>query len=306
METVTLKAPPGSGRLDRYLARHLSGKSRSEVQRLIEEGKVLVDQRQRKASFQLEGGETIEVRLPERRPDSPLAPQAISLPILYEDQWLLVVDKPAGLVVHPGAGNPDNTLVNALLAIHPEIASVGSPLRPGIVHRLDKDTSGVMVTAKDQECYLALQKEFAARRVVKKYLLIVRGSVEKERGVIDIPLGRSSQDRKKISTKSRKTREAVTPYRVLLRKGGFSLVEATPKTGRTHQLRVHFAALGHPILGDPLYSGTAKRLFPRLALHARKLGFTHPMTGQALCFFSTPPAEFFAFFRKMANPSVRP
>jgi 23S rRNA pseudouridine1911/1915/1917 synthase len=218
--------------------------------------------------------------------------------ILYSDEHLVVVDKPAGLVVYPSAGHEQGTLMNAVLYHCGKTASIGGPLRPGVVHRLDKDTSGVMVVALSDEAYYGLIEQFRERRINRKYRVLVYGEIKADSGTIDLEIGRSSSDRKKMSTRTRRGKEALTRWRVLKRYGAATLIEARLGTGRTHQIRVHFSALGHPVLGDRVYGKKSsldvrrrKIVFHRQMLHAETLGFTHPVRGEQLEFSSPPPSD---------------
>jgi len=285
-------------RVDIFLSKNIDDISRSEIKREIVEGNLKVNgEIIRKASFKVKEGDAIEFRIREKSKFE-LKPQKIPLKIVYEDKDLLIIDKESGIVVHPGAGNYENTLVNALLSLRPEIAKVGGEKRPGIVHRLDKDTSGLILIAKKNSVYLDLQKQFSERIIEKSYILISKGHFEKKYGEINIPIGRSIKNRKKISSKTNKARQALTFYKVRFQKKGFSLIEAFPKTGRTHQIRVHFSESGKPIIGDPIY-GSAKKYFPRLALHSRKIVFFHPTKKHFFCVKTAIPKEFLDFFKKL-------
>jgi 23S rRNA pseudouridine1911/1915/1917 synthase len=276
-------------RLDRFVTRQLPEHSRAYLQQRIEQGQISVDGRAAKPGYRLRAGDRITVSLPPPKPWGVL-PEPIPLDILYEDVYLLVVNKAAGMVVHPSPGNASGTLVNALLAHCTHLSGIGGVERPGIVHRLDKDTSGAIVVAKDDVTHRALARQFAERQVKKLYLAVVSGDIRDTEGVIDAAVGRHPVYRQKMSTHTRVGRQAVTEFRVLERFGLYTLVELRPRTGRTHQIRVHMAALGHPLLGDPTYGRYRKELdrsplahqlawFRRQALHAWVLGFTHPATG---------------------------
>lgn len=288
-------------RLDRWLATRLPELSRTRLQTLVEAGWVTVAGHPRKAAYRLRAGERVSVTLAPPRPQS-LTPERIPLSILYEDEYLLVVDKPAGMVVHPGAGHPSGTLAAAVLAHAPSVAGVGGPGRPGIVHRLDKGTSGLLVVAKRAHAYEALVRQFAARSVSRRYLALVHGELKGVRGVIEAPIGRHPRDRIRMAVRPLgQGKAARTHYAVLERFSGFTYLEATLATGRTHQIRVHLASLGHPVVGDETYR---RRSTPRiqdptrkalvdglagLALHAETLGFVHPVTGERLEFTSPLP-----------------
>jgi 23S rRNA pseudouridine1911/1915/1917 synthase len=287
-------------RLDRYLTRQLPAHSRAYLQHLIAQQQILVDGRASKPGYRLRAGERITVSLPPPKPSGVL-PEPIPLVVLYEDAHLLVINKAAGMVVHPSPTKTSGTLVNALLAWCPHLSGIGGIERPGIVHRLDKDTSGAIVVAKDDATHHGLAHQFAARQVKKLYVAIVRGDMRNAEGVVEAAVGRHPVDRQKMATHTRLGRHAVTEYRVRERFGCCTLVELQPHTGRTHQIRVHMAAMGHPLLGDPVYSRSHRDFqrsplapqlswFRRQALHAWVLGFVHPITGEWLeCRAPLPP-----------------
>lgn len=275
-------------RLDLFLAKEEPSLSRSQVRRLTEEGYVLLNGSPPKAGRRLRPGDHISLVVPPPRPVD-LAPEAIPLNILFQDSDILVVDKPAGLAVHPGPGHPSHTLVNALLALCPDIQGVGGELRPGIVHRLDKDTSGLMAVAKNDHAHRGIARQMKDRMVRKGYLALVRGRVEPAEGHIEAPIGRDPRNRKRMAVVVG-GRQAFTGYRVLRYLVGHSFVEVFPRTGRTHQIRVHLASKGHPLMGDSLYGGKSPAL-SRQFLHAHLLGFQHPRTDQYLEFTSPLPDE---------------
>lgn len=311
---VTAGPEAAGGRLDRLLAAALPQLSRSRLQALIAEGCVSSDGKPvATASLKVKAGQKFAIIVPETRPVA-LEGQAIPLDIRYEDADLIVLEKPAGLVVHPAAGNPDRTLVNALLAhcgpgLKGGLTGIGGEARPGIVHRLDKDTSGLMVAAKTEAAHRGLVEQFSARTIERAYWALVWGRPEPAAGTISGNIGRSPRNRKKMAVLKKGGRPAETAYKVLrsFQNGRISLVECRLRTGRTHQIRVHLAEAGHPLLGDPLYgrSGTAARrarLLPeraqaaladlgRQALHAKTLGFQHPVGGDALQFESELPSD---------------
>ena len=281
-------------RLDRALSA-LAGISRSQARRWIDEGRVRVDGLPGRASQPVAAGARLEAEAPEPEA-SPLAAEAIPLAILYEDADLIVLDKPAGLVVHPAPGHPGGTLVNALLHHCVDLSGVGGVLRPGIVHRLDRGTSGVLVAAKSDAAHRSLALQFQAHSVQREYHAFVRGLPASETGRVDRPLGRHPTDRKRISVVARgRMRDARTAWRVLRRfaASGASLLAVSPETGRTHQIRVHLASAGHPILGDPVYGRSARAPHPleRPALHAALLGFEHPRTGERMRFEAPLPPD---------------
>jgi 23S rRNA pseudouridine1911/1915/1917 synthase len=295
-------------RLDRFLAGCLAGMSRSRVKILIEDGLVTCDAAVvRTASAAVRAGAIYQVDIPAPVPATPQG-QSIPFPILYEDADLIVLDKPAGLVVHPAPGNLDGTLVNALIAhCGDSLAGIGGEKRPGIVHRLDKDTSGVMVAAKTEFAHHALSEAFAARDIDRHYLALCWGSPQAPSGSIEGPIGRDPRERKRMAVVARGGRYALTHYTVVQRFGlGATLLECRLATGRTHQIRVHLTHAGHPVVGDPVYlrrrPGAASHIaepirttlldFPRQALHAASLGFLHPRSGAALRFDTPPPIDF--------------
>jgi len=284
--------PEDSGlRLDQYIIKNLETVlSRSRVQSLIKTHQVLINQRPTKAHYKVKQNDAVVINIPPVSPPT-VTPEKIPLEIVFEDDDLLVVNKPTGMVTHPAVGNYEHTLVNALLGYGCQLSAINGSLRPGIVHRLDKDTSGLLVVAKNDFAHQKLTKQFSKHSVIRKYIALVKGRVAYDQGVIDYPLGRDTQNRQKFAVSFLKnSKEAVTRYSVLARYNATTLLELTPETGRTHQLRVHLRFLGHPILGDPKYGSAAS--FNRLALHATTLGFVHPRTGKLVDFQSEPPECF--------------
>ncbi len=278
---------PGA-RLDKYVTDKLSELSRTQVQKLIEAGYVTVNGRIARAGLKLDAGDNISVIIPPP-PPSPLSPESIPLTILYEDNDVLVIDKPAGLTTHPSPGHPGGTLVNAILAHYPQLADMGGSLRPGIVHRLDRDTSGLIVVAKNSAAQMNLVSQFKARIVRKTYLVLVKGRLTPERGAIEAPIGRSPSDRKRMAVTSG-GREARTTYKVVKYLGDYTLLEVKPETGRTHQIRVHLAAIGYPVVGDAVY-GVKSDFLSRQFLHAYRLGFKLPSTGEYVEFTADLPPD---------------
>jgi 23S rRNA pseudouridine1911/1915/1917 synthase len=307
-EQITIAEAEAGERLDRILAAHLAAISRSRLKKLIETGQVSLDGATiNDPSMRVKGGQSFVVALPAPVADRP-EPQAMDLNILYEDDQLLVLDKPAGLVVHPAPGNPDRTLVNALLAhCGDSLAGIGGVKRPGIVHRIDKDTSGLMVVAKTDLAHQKLSDDFAAHRLTRSYLAIVRGVPSPRDGIVATRIGRSRVNRKKMAVVASGGKEAVTHYRVLRALGlRAALVECRLATGRTHQIRVHLTSLGHPLIGDQTYGRgrgeglrEAARTFPRQALHANLIGFNHPLSGAYLEFSSPLPADMAALIAEL-------
>lgn len=299
---VTVREEDAGERLDRVLALHLPGLSRSRLKQLVQEGRVAAGGATiRDPSLRVKPCQAFTVEIPPPVADSPV-PQALALDIRFEDAHLLVLDKPAGLVVHPAPGNPDRTLVNALLAHCGEsLAGIGGVRRPGIVHRLDKDTSGLMVVAKTELAQARLSEAFAARTVTRAYQAVVWGVPTPPVGEIQGNIGRSPRNRKKMAVRRNGGKPATTRYRLLRRFGdSAALVECRLATGRTHQIRVHMSESGYPLIGDPVYGGRRLgrravpervRVFPRQALHAYLLGFQHPATGAYLEFTSELPSD---------------
>jgi 23S rRNA pseudouridine1911/1915/1917 synthase len=275
-------------RLDRFVGDRCPELSRTHAQRLIGDGCITVNDRAAKASLKLSIGDRVDIIIPPT-PPSPLSPEEIPLNILYEDDDLLVVDKPAGLTVHPAPGHPGHTLVNAILAHFPHLSGIGDSLRPGIVHRLDKDTSGVMLVAKNRVAQANLVNQFRARSVAKAYLALVKGKLTPESGIIEADIGRDSRNRQRMAVVSR-GREARTEYRVVKYLDGYTLLEIVPETGRTHQIRVHLAAIGFPVVGDATYGVRSPHL-SRQFLHACRLGFRLPSTGEYVEFTSELPPD---------------
>ena len=304
--------PPESqgSRIDRFLALRFPAHSRSALQRLIAEGLVTLDGTRVRSSAVLRAGDRITVRFPPEAPAG-LVPEAIPLSIVYEDADLLVVDKPSGMIVHPGAGEESGTLVHALLARGGPLSSVGGPKRAGIVHRLDRGTSGLILVAKTDPAHRALASAFESREVEKTYQAIVWGRLKRPEGTIEGAIGRDRANRLKMSIRAPRARAAVSRWRVIEDVPGFSRLEVRPETGRTHQIRVHLQALGHPIVGDDRYGGAgwrgvpdprrrlALRAFGRLALHAWRLALRHPVSGEELRFEAPLPDAFTTLFEAL-------
>jgi 23S rRNA pseudouridine1911/1915/1917 synthase len=292
-------------RLDQFLASCLPHLTRSQLQKWIKSGAVTVNAAARPANYRVRPGDELAVAVPEPEKCT-LEPEPIALAILWEDEDLLVLTKPPGMTVHPGAGCSRGTLIHALLHHCPELKGIGGVQRPGLVHRLDKETSGVMVVAKTEEAHLTLTRQFAARSVEKRYVALVWGQVAEARGVINQPIGRHPQQRQKMSVQARRSREAVTSWeRVRSYGGSLTLVGLQLHTGRTHQIRVHMAAMGHPVVGDKVSGGGARRLeglqgelaalremVSRHLLHARELRFVHPRRQEQLTCTAPLTADF--------------
>jgi 23S rRNA pseudouridine1911/1915/1917 synthase len=290
---IELTATPAHAglRLDRFLALSLPQFSRARLQDLIRTGAVIWQGKKPRPRETVHAGDVVRLTVPPVETIE-AQPEEIALRILFEDDDLLVIDKPAGLVVHPGAGNQTHTLVNALLHHCTNLSGIGGKQRPGIVHRLDKHTSGAMVVAKNDRTHQELSRQFADREITKIYLALVTGVLRRRRGTIDASIGRHPQHRKKMAVNAERGRAARTDYRVLGAEGGVSLVECTLHSGRTHQIRVHLHHLGHPVLGDSLYGRNRQIAAPRQMLHSWKLGFTHPRTKERMLFEAPIPEDF--------------
>ena len=296
METtrLTVTTEEAGQRADSLLARRLEGLTRSAAARLLEEGRVTDRGRPVAKNLRVQPGQVLEVTLPE--PEEPEArPQDIPLDVVYEDEDVIVVNKPTGMVVHPAPGHPDGTLVNALLYhCGQSLSGINGQLRPGIVHRIDRDTSGLIIAAKNDAAHLALAEQLQDHSLYREYEAVVVGNLREDSGTVDLPIARHPTDRKKMAVNHLNGRRAVTHWTVLARYPGYTHIQCRLETGRTHQIRVHMAALGHPVLGDPVYGGQRKG-FPGLAgqcLHARRLTFRHPRTGEQVT-VSCPLPDYF-------------
>ena len=307
---ITLAAPRDAAgvRLDRFLAAAPEVGTRSQAKQLIDAGRVRVDGERRKTAYTLRGGERVEVELP---PPEALAvlPEAIPLVVLHEDDAVIAIDKPAGMVVHPAPGARRGTLVHAL-AHRFGLDPVGPPERSGIVHRLDRDTSGVLLVARTHAALEALARQFRERTIEKRYVAVVRGTLARDGGTIDRPIGRHPRERKRMSVRSRRGRPSVTRWSVVERLPRATVVRLAPETGRTHQLRVHLAAIGHPIVGDPVYGARrsgrgSDPQFPRQALHAEQITFTHPSTGARLTIRAPVPPDMQQLIETLRQPGRR-
>jgi 23S rRNA pseudouridine1911/1915/1917 synthase len=306
---ITVSRGEASERIDRFLARQGMPLSRSRIQRGIEDGLVDVNGHRTKASYLIRPGDRIAIRHPPPRPVK-IGAEPIPLAVVYEDDDLLILNKPAGLVVHPAPGHASGTLVNALLHHCRDLAGIGGEARPGIVHRLDKDTSGLLVVAKHDAAHTGLMRQFKTHAIARRYLAIVAGDVRPRKGTIDLAIGRDVWERKKISARTTSPRTAVSHYEVVERFGRATLVAVTLETGRTHQIRVHMAHLGYPVLGDPVYGG--RRAVPppdvpapRQLLHAQQLGFLHPISGRPMVFTAPVPEDIRAARRALTASAGR-
>lgn len=278
-----------SGRLDKVLTDLMPEKSRSQLKLAIEEDRVQVNQQQQKPKYLVQPGDQIDVTIPDPVALN-LTPENIPLDIVYEDDDVIVVNKPAGMVVHPSPGHPDHTLVNALL-YHSPLSTINGTFRPGIVHRIDKDTSGLLMVAKNDHAHQSLAQQLKDKTNLREYIALVHGVIKQDEGVINAPIGRSPKDRKRQAIVA-DGRHAVTHYRVLERYSNYTLISCWLETGRTHQIRVHMKSIGHPLAGDPLYGPRKTIQGSGQFLHAKKLGFRHPVTGKQLVFEAPLPADF--------------
>jgi 23S rRNA pseudouridine1911/1915/1917 synthase len=285
-EVYNIVADRAGTRLDKYVGEKYPELSRTYAQKLITDGYITVNDRVAKSSLKLSIGDRLRVVIPLAAP-STLSPEAIPLNIIYEDDDLIVVDKPAGLTVHPAPGHPSHTLVNAILSYFPNLADIGDSVRPGVVHRLDKDTSGVMMVAKNTAAQLNLSDQFKAHSVIKVYLVLVKGNLTPEQGVIEAPMGRDPRNRKRMAVVA-EGKEARTEYQVIRYIGDYTLLKVMPETGRTHQIRVHLSAIGYPVVGDKVY-GVKSPYLSRQFMHASRLGFKLPSTGEYVEFTSELP-----------------
>ena len=282
-------------RIDTFLAGK-TGITRSQIQKLMAGGHILLNNKNINQKYRLKSKDLISLSIPDKEPEG-LIPEPIPINILHKDEHLVVVDKPAGMVIYPAAGHVRGTLMNAVSYHCKKLSTVGGPLRPGVVHRLDKDTSGVIVIALNDKAYYNLVEQFRRRTINRKYIALIYGNLREDAGEISLKIGRSKSDRKKMSTGVSKGKEAVTKWKVAKRFGNATLVDVRLGTGRTHQIRVHFASIGHPVLGDRIYGkkvvieNKKKIFFPRQMLHAESLGFTHPATGEYFEFSSPVPED---------------
>ncbi len=296
------EADDASKRIDSFICEKAHTFTRSRVQKIIENGGVLVNNKQVSKSYKLSEGDTVTVTVPDNE-DLEILPENIPLDIIYEDKHLLVVNKPKGMVVHPAAGNYSGTLVNALLYhCKDELSGINGVNRPGIVHRIDKDTSGLVVVAKSDAAHLGLSQQFSVHSIKREYHAIVYGNVKQDIGTINAPIGRHPVNRKQMAITYTNSKNAVTHYKVLERFGSFTYVSCNLETGRTHQIRVHMSSLGHGLAGDEVYG--PKKVIKSLGgqcLHAKVLGFTHPVTNEEMFFDSELPPYFTSFLTSLRN-----
>lgn len=289
MKKIIVEEKDVGKRLDSYIAENYSELSRTMIKKIIETNNILVNEKKQKVSYKVQANDEICINVPKAK-ETKLEAENIPIEIIYEDNDIIVVNKPKGLVVHPANGNPDGTLVNAILAIcKNSLSGIGGEIRPGIVHRLDKDTSGIIIVAKNDIAHINISNQIKERKVKKTYIALVRGNVPEEEATINMPIGRSTRDRKKMAV-NKDGKPAITHFKVLKRYGKYTLLEVKIETGRTHQIRVHMASIGHPLLGDMVY-GFKKQKFKvnGQLLHARVLGFIHPRTKEYMEFSADLP-----------------
>ena len=298
--TIVIIAQESADRIDALLAQNVPGLTRSAAQRLLDAGAVSVDGRTVKKNYKCSAGERIELSLPETQ-ETELSPQDIPLDIVYEDEDVVVVNKPRGMVVHPAPGHPDGTLVNALMHhCGDSLSGVGGEKRPGIVHRIDKDTSGLLIAAKNDNAHLKLSAQLSDRSLSRVYEAVVRGSFREDRGTVDAPVGRHPTDRKKMAVTDKNSRAAVTHWEVIARYRGYTHIRCRLETGRTHQIRVHMAHTGHPLLGDHVYGAPSPdKGLEGQCLHARELKFIHPRTGEPVHLATGLPPYFLDVLKKL-------
>lgn len=297
----SFKVEKDGKRIDVYLSEKIKDLSRVAVQRLVANGKVLVNGKNVKSSYKVQEGDNIEVE--EEVPvEVSLKAQKIPLEIIYEDKDIIVVNKPKGMVVHPANGNPDGTLVNAIMAVCKDsLSGIGGEIRPGIVHRLDKDTSGVIIVAKNDKAHINLSEQIKEHKVKKTYMALVRGIIKENEATINMPIGRSEKDRKKMAV-TKKGKEAITHFKVMQRYDKYTLLQVNIETGRTHQIRVHLSQIGYPIVGDEVYSnGKNEWNIKGQCLHAKSLEFTHPITGKNMYLEAKLPQYFEEILTDLRN-----
>ena len=301
MEKIVVEDNNLKKRLDSYIVDKIQELSRTTVKRLIDEEKILVNGKKQKSSYKPEKGDCISIDIPEAH-EIELEAQNIPVPVIYEDNDIIVVNKPKGMVVHPANGNPDGTLVNAILAMCKDsLSGIGGEIRPGIVHRLDKDTSGLLIVAKNDEAHIKMSKQIQDRKVTKKYIALVKGVISENEATIDLPIGRSTKDRKKMAVDA-KGKNAITHFKVLKRYNNYTLLELKIDTGRTHQIRVHMSYIGHPVVGDSVYSNGKNEFgVEGQMLHARYLEFKHPITGEELKLEAPIPNYFEDVLQRLEN-----
>ena len=305
MEKLIVEENSQNKRIDSYLVEKKVNLSRTLIQKMLEDEKILVNGKKQKPSYKPEEGDVITIEIPKPE-ETDLKPQNIPIDIIYEDNDIIVVNKPKGMVVHPANGNPDGTLVNAILAICKDsLSGIGGEIRPGIVHRLDKDTSGLLIVAKNDQAHINMSKQIQDRKVIKKYIALVKGIIAEDSATIDMPIARSTKDRKKMAVDP-KGKEAITHFKVLKRYDKYTLLEIKIDTGRTHQIRVHMAYIGHPVVGDMQYSNGKNEFgVEGQMLHSKYLEFDHPITGKRLKLEAPLPQYFIEVLEKLRNREIK-
>ena len=304
METVIVKENNRKKRLDSFISEECGlNLSRTMVKKLLDEEKILVNNKLQKASYKPEIGDILTIDIPKPK-EIKLEAQDIPVPVVYEDNDIIVVNKPKGMVVHPANGNPDGTLVNAILAMCKDsLSGIGGEIRPGIVHRLDKDTSGLLIVAKNDLAHMNMSKQIQERKVTKKYIALVKGNVPEDEATIHMPIARSTKDRKKMAVDA-KGKDAITHFKVLKRYGKYTLLELKIETGRTHQIRVHMSYIGHPVVGDMVYSNGKNEFGVKgQMLHAKSLEFKHPVTNKEMHLEAELPEYFKKVLAKLDSAS---
>lgn len=299
MKNVIVNENDKGKRLDIYIAENFNELSRTMIKKLIESNNILVNDKSEKVSYKVQANDNISIDVPEAK-ETKLKAQVIPLDIIYEDSDIIVVNKPKGMVVHPANGNPDGTLVNAILSIcKNSLSGIGGELRPGIVHRLDKDTSGLIIVAKNDKAHINMSEQIKERNVKKTYIALVRGNVPEEEATINMPIGRSTKDRKKMAV-TKNGKQAITHFKVLKRYSKYTLLEIKIETGRTHQIRVHMAEIGYPVVGDAVYSNGKNEFgIEGQMLHAYKLEFMHPITNKHMELTAPLPQYFEEILKKL-------
>lgn len=300
MNTFHIKVEDDKGeRLDKFISKNLAKVSRSHIKKLIDNRSVLVNGKLKKSSYNIKKGDYIEVNIPKKRKIKAV-PEDIPIDIIYQDEDIVIVNKPQGMVVHPGVDNDCGTLVNGLLYHIDKLSTINQDIRPGIVHRIDKDTSGILVVAKNNKTHKFLSSQLKSRKVNRVYLTLVHGIVENDKGIINAAIGRNKINRIKMTVKETNGRTAISHYKVLYRFHKYTLVEVSLETGRTHQIRVHMAHLNHPVVGDPIYSNRENKFnIDKQMLHAYKLGFIHPSKNKYIEFTAELPNYFLAILDKL-------
>lgn len=299
MKNVIVNENDKGKRLDIYIAENFDELSRTMIKKLIESNNILVNDKSEKVSYKVQANDNISIDIPEAK-ETKLKAQEIPLDIIYEDSDIIVINKPKGMVVHPANGNPDGTLVNAILSIcKNSLSGIGGELRPGIVHRLDKDTSGLIIVAKNDKAHINMSEQIKERNVKKTYIALVRGNVPEEEATINMPIGRSTKDRKKMAV-TKNGKQAITHFKVLKRYSKYTLLEIKIETGRTHQIRVHMAEIGYPVVGDAVYSNGKNEFgIEGQMLHAYKLEFMHPITNKHMELTAPLPQYFEEILKKL-------